>query len=199
MLNPDRLVEKAGKIKESIVSSLDPLMNRHTMLTSAGIVGFVGLGLTRQMLYETSLIQPNQLTTLITTLPFAYPIFKGAVGNLREHLSPRRALSLAQSRQEVFHMALAGYGGLHFAGEYAQSLAYLLGGADFGQAFYGHDLNKFFLDPHMIPYWSLNIPAAYLMGKAGVSAVRIGVGNAIRQIQMIHSQVKAKPDNLEHK
>lgn len=193
MINTERLVEKARKIKEGITTSLDPIMNRNSMLALGGVSGFVGLKIATLALTEAHVPQPHDLATLVTTLPFAYPILKGATGNLREYFSSGKTLSLAQTRRDMTHMVFAGVG-MHFAGEYAQTAAYALGGPDFGQNFYfGHDLNQFFLDPHMIPYWSFNIPGFYLMGKGLVSEVKNSVGSAVEQIQMVRSLAKQKP------
>lgn len=162
-------------------------MNRHSMLALGGVGGFVGLKIATSALSENPVPQSNDFTILITTLPFAYPIFKGAIGNLREYFSDGKTFSLLQSRRDITHMLFGGFPSLHFAGEYAQVTAYALGGSDFGQGFYGHDWNQFFFDPHMIPYWLFNAPAFYLLGKAVVSEVKSCGGDVLEQIQDLTS------------
>ncbi len=198
---PDRLVEGARKIPEKVASSLDPMMNRNTMLTYGGVGGFAVLKVATEILYQTDLVSPHYLITLITTLPFAYPIFKGAIGNAKEYFFSGKALSLAESQRDRVHMITAGLVGLHFAGEYAQTLAYILGGPDFG-GMYSHDWNKFLFDPHMIPYWSLNMPGFFLMGKVGVSSIKGCFNDVIETVQTVRYLAKHKqypPDYLKDK
>ncbi len=198
-MNPEKLVAKARKIKEDLVSGLDPLMNKDSMLTLGGVGGFVTLKIATLALTKAHIPEPHDLATLVTTLPFAYPIFKGAARNLREYFSGGKTLRLAQTGNDINHMTSAGVS-LHFAGEYAQILAYALGGSDFGQGFYyGSDLKQFLTDPYLIPFWSLNIPGFYLMGKSLVSQARSCIGGVREQIQWTRALFKQKPDHLEPK
>lgn len=102
----------------------------------------------------------------------AVPIMKGAVGSLKENFSQRRAFSLADSVGNLGRIMGAG-ALLHLAGERAQIWAQRIGGDDFGMLTKNLSPESFFFDPHNIPFWALNIPGFYLMGKGAVSLVPV--------------------------
>lgn len=199
MASPDRL-EALKKIPREIKPELDKIMNRNTLLIYGGMFGYIGLNLAEVILHSNGVDfgLPRVATRLIVTLPSAYPIFKGVIGNTREYLSPSRVLNLADSPRDIMRMGTAGLS-LHSAGEYAQILAAALGGADFVASWKTTDLQKFLFDPHNIPYWTLNIPSFFLIGKSGVSMMKRGVNSVIETIQLVRSLKYHKPDPLEPK
>jgi len=165
-------VRYVNEIPAKITSVTDGLMNRDTLLTFGGVGAFLGLGYSEQILHSMGIDfgLPRKVAISIAVLPPALPIFKGAAGNLREFFPLRKILRLQPDLTDDRKMALAGVS-LHFAGEYAQSLAIVLGGPDFGASFPdASSMHDFLFDPHNIPYWSLNIPGIFLLGKAIISS-----------------------------
>lgn len=189
MANPNRL-ETLKEISGEITTTLDNISNKHTRITFSGFWSYVGVDLALGILHSNGVDfgLPRGTTRLIATLPFAIPIIRGITGNIREYLPPSKILSLAKSPRDAARMGTAGLS-LHSAGEYAQIVATVLGGPEFGASMASTDWHRFLFDPHNIPYWVLNIPGFFLMGKSGVSQVKGLITETINRRHMVTGDV----------
>lgn len=191
----EKLVQFVRETPPWITSHTDQVMNRNTLFTFGGIGGYIGLSSLELLLHSNGVDfgLPPRLTLTLAILPPALPIFKGVAGNFREFFPLKRVLSLPGSDDRI-KMGFAGYS-MHLAGEYSQGLAILLGGPDFGTNWPGSDLKAFFFDPHNLPYWALNLPGFFLIGKAGLSGIRSCVNETLNTVRIIRSLAKEKSDH----
>ncbi len=199
---PDRIIENARKFPRELSTAFNILTTRDTLLTMGGMGAWMAVGFATEVLYSQGLgfLPSHRSVTLIETLIPAVPIYRGVFGNAKEYLSRSEIFRLRRPSKESHEgakMVTAGFS-LHSAGEFTQILAGLIGGSEFGLLSSGDDFGKFLFDPHNLPYWALNIPGFFLMGKAVLSPYLVVIKDVKELAQKTRSLTKPDLDNLKN-